>query len=113
MSPRSPPQNPNGNATSLTMMDEVFSVDTPRPPGQPPDAARQPDSELERTARGVRKRTTKPIQKGGAGGRRVLLASPAPVLDAAMCRVAPELHRQPKTPHAPAADADKDSESRA
>ena len=48
------------------------------------------------------------IQKGGAGGRRVLLASPASVLDAAMCRVAPELHRQPKTPHAPAAD--KDSE---
>ena len=105
-----PPQNPHGNATSLTMMDEVFSFGTPRPPGQPPDAARQLDSELERTARpsGTERGRTK--RKGGADGRRVLLASPGSVLGAAMCRVAPELHRQPKTPHAPAADTDKDSE---
>ena len=50
------------------------------------------------------------IQREGQMDKRVLLASPASVLDAAMCRVAPELHRQPKTPHAPAADTDKDSE---
>jgi len=101
-------QNPNGNATRFVNMDEVFPVDTVRPPGQPPDAARQPGSELERTARpsGTERGRTK--QKGGARGRRVLLASPGSVLGAAMCRVAPELHRQPKTPHAPAAD--KDSE---
>ena len=89
-------------------MDEVFFGECPDTEGQPPDAARQPGSELERTARpsGTERGRTK--RKGGAGGRRVLLASPASVLDAAMCRVAPELHRQPKTPHAPAAD--KDSE---
>ena len=52
MSPRGAlTQNPNGNATRFVNMDEVFSVGTPRPPGQPPDAARQPGSELERTAR--------------------------------------------------------------
>ena len=49
-----------------------------------------------------------PNERVGQTGERVLLASPGSVLDAAMCRVAPEIHRQPKTPHAPAAD--KDSE---
>ena len=44
-------QNPNENATSFIIMDEVVSVDTPRPPGQPPDAALQLDSEVEHTAR--------------------------------------------------------------
>ena len=42
--------NPNGNATRFVSMGEVFSVGSPRPPGQPPDAAQQPGSGLERTA---------------------------------------------------------------
>ena len=46
-----PPPDPNGNATSLTMMDEVFFGECPDTKGQPPDAALQPGSELERTAR--------------------------------------------------------------
>ena len=48
------------------------------------------------------------IQRGAADWRKSSAGEPGSVLDAAMCRVAPELHRQPKTPHAPAAD--KDSE---
>ena len=90
-------------------MDGISPFDSPKIAGAAPWTAWQPDSGLEGTARGVRKRSNEATYKRvGQVGERVLLASPASVLDAAMCRVAPELHRQPKTPHAPAAD--KDSE---
>ena len=56
-------------------MDEVFFGECPDTEGQPPDAARQPGSELERTARpsGTERGRTK--RKGGADGRRALLAT--------------------------------------
>ena len=82
-------------------MDGISPFDSPKIAGAAPWTAWQPDSGLEGTARGVRKRSNEATYKRVEQvGERVLLASPASVLDAAMCRVAPELHRQPKTPHA-------------